>query len=136
MAAVLFYLSSSTYYDEISHVTEAVPSLVRLVWDGVYRGRTNALVDLLSSPSVSNVDDLTVDAATLLARLAEQPVCVRAMLASFVLVARLVDFHGEATESRSVREHCVALLASTMRTRCLRCSTSCRAHKRARRSGG
>jgi hypothetical protein len=135
-AAVLFYLSSSAYRDEISHVPEAVPTLVRLARDGAYRGRKNALVGLhgllrcasthgravnagavpvlagLLSSSPCDGDDLTVHAVVLLARLAEQPVGARAVLASSALVARLVDFLGEAAESRSAREHCVALLAS------------------------
>ncbi|TVU06022.1 hypothetical protein EJB05_49209, partial [Eragrostis curvula] len=137
-AAVLFYLSSNpAYCDEVARIPEAVPTLVHLAREGAYRGRKNALVSLygllqcahahgkavaagavavlagLLLSDDNNGDDLAVDAVALLARLAEQPVGARAVLASSALVTRLVDFLGDAAApSRSAREHCVALLAS------------------------
>jgi hypothetical protein len=62
------------------------------------------LIGQLSSPS--NGDDLTIDDVV------QQPVDMRVMLASFALAARLANFLAEAAESRSKREHCVALLVS------------------------
>ncbi|XP_062196343.1 U-box domain-containing protein 19-like [Phragmites australis] len=138
-AAVLFYLSSNPEYcDEISRIPEAIPTLVHLVQEGAYRGRKNALVSLYGLLQCANAhgkavsagavavlagllsvggdrgDDLAFDAIALLARLAEQPVGARAVLAGSALVTRLVDFLGEAAP-RSAKGHCMALLASLAR---------------------
>jgi hypothetical protein len=136
-AAILFYLSSDAgYCDEISRIPEAIPTLVRLVREGAYRGRKNALVSLygvlqrgagghgravsagavaaLASLLPGDRDDLANDAVALLARLAEQPAGAAAVLSSSALVTRLVDFLG-ASASRSAKDHCAALLASLCR---------------------
>ncbi|KAG8047275.1 hypothetical protein GUJ93_ZPchr0008g12323 [Zizania palustris] len=135
-AAILFYLSSNAdYCEEISRIPEAIPTLVNLMQEGKYRGRKNAVVSLygvlqrasshgkavsagivaaLASLLSSDREDLVNDAVALLARLAEQPVGAAAVLSSSALVTRLVDFLG-ASASRSMKEHCAALLASLCR---------------------
>ncbi|KAF7003844.1 hypothetical protein CFC21_019125 [Triticum aestivum] len=132
-AAILFYLSpNSEYCQEIGRIPEAIPTLVRLMRDGTYRGRKNALVSLhgvlhgassigkavtagavgvLASLLPGDREDLANDAVALLARIAEQPAGATAILASSELVTSLVDFLG-ASASRSGKDHCVALLAS------------------------
>ncbi|KAL6900817.1 hypothetical protein ACP4OV_005493 [Aristida adscensionis] len=140
-AVLFYLSSNPEYCEEISRIPEAIPTLVHLVREGAYRGRKNALVSLYGLLQCANghgkavsagavavlagllsaaagdgsggdrVDDLANDAVALLARVAEQPVGARAVVASSALVTRLVDFLGEAA-SRSAKEHCVSLLAS------------------------
>ncbi|GJN03481.1 hypothetical protein PR202_ga20933 [Eleusine coracana subsp. coracana] len=135
-AAVLFYLSSEPEYcEEIGHVPESVPTLVRLARDAAasYRGRKNALVSLYgllqcgtvhakavaagALPVLAGIllsaDDLAVDAVAVLARLTERGVGARAVLASSSeLVTRVAGFLGEEGAASPAREHCAALLCA------------------------
>ncbi|KAF0916632.1 hypothetical protein E2562_007916 [Oryza meyeriana var. granulata] len=114
-AAILFYLSSNIdYYNEISRIPEAIPTLVHLMQEGTYRGWKNTLVSLygvlqcsasshgkavstgalaaLAALMCSDRDSLVNDTVALLARLAEHPIGAAAVLSSSELVTHLIDF--------------------------------------------
>jgi hypothetical protein len=137
VVTVMFYLSLPVCCEEISHIPKAVLMLVHLARDDAYRGPKNVIVSLhdllrctytygramntgtmpmliglLSSPSPSDGDDLTIDSCALFTWLIEQSVRVKVVLAGSTLVACLTVFLGEAAELRSVREQYVTLLAS------------------------
>jgi hypothetical protein len=78
----------------------------------VLSGAVAALAGLrLGSPvAAAEGDDLALDTAALLARIAEQPGGARAIVASSELVTRLVDFLGESEDGRMVLAAKVAVL--------------------------
>ncbi|KAJ3707532.1 hypothetical protein LUZ61_011237 [Rhynchospora tenuis] len=129
-AAVLFYLSSvEEYRVEIGKISEAVPTLVELLRNGMYRGKKNAAVSLfglLDSPEnhpkvisagaipvlVSLLkcerSDIVYDSVAILEKIAERPEGTIEIIRS-AAIARVVDVLVSST-SRSGKEHCVSLL--------------------------
>lgn len=129
-AAVLFYLSSvEEYRVEIGKMNDAVPTLVQLLRDGMYRGKKNAAVSLfrlLESPEnhpkiisaravpvlVSLLkcerSDIVYDSVAILEKMAEQHEGTIEIIKCSA-IAWIVDVFVSST-SRSGKEHCVSLL--------------------------
>ncbi|XP_010913578.1 U-box domain-containing protein 19 [Elaeis guineensis] len=131
-AAILFYLSSiEEYRIEIGDIPEAIPTLVGLLRDGMYRGKKNALVALLglllyhgNHPKVweagaipvltnllsSEMEDLVIDSTAVLGKIAERKEGTSAIL-RYDVIPHVVEVL-QSTTSRSGRESCVSILLS------------------------
>ncbi|KAF3329694.1 U-box domain-containing protein 18 [Carex littledalei] len=129
-AAVLFYLSSvEEYRVEIGNISDAVPTLVQLLRDGMYRGKKNAAVSLFAliespenHPKVisagavpvlvsllkSERSDIVYDSVAILEKIAERHEGTIEIIKCSG-IARVVGVLGSST-SRSGKEHCVSLL--------------------------
>ncbi|KAG1326974.1 U-box domain-containing protein 19 [Cocos nucifera] len=131
-AAILFYLSSvEEYRIEIGDIPEAIPTLVELLRDGMYRGKKNALVALFglllyhgNHPKVweagaipvltnllsSEMEDLVIDSTAVLEKIAEGKEGTSAIL-RYDVIPHVVEVL-QSTTSRSGRESCVSILLS------------------------